>query len=340
MRTLLAAITLTAALAPRAARADGASSGKRVALEYSRGAGSEQCADEAQLRDDVGARLGYAPFDDASPTKLRVRLSREGATLRAAVELIDARGAVTGSRELSSTSCEELESATSLTMAMVIDPLGADAEPSTATAPALPPAAAPVAPPPTAPSVAASVIPAARDATLGAPPSDRPEVAPSSTRLRVGLSGVAGLGYAPAVGYGATLGVGIGLRSFSIDLEGRRDLPVTAVLGRGEATTSLLLANVVPCLHRGILSACGVASLGSMQSLGGRVASPSSRSALFVAVGARAGVEWPLSGSFALAARGEVLAPLIHTTLRLDGEDVWATPVLAGSLGVGLVAFF
>lgn len=319
--------------APAVAPADpGASS---VQLVYVRGSGTELCPDEETLRDDVGARLGYDPFDAEAKTKVIARITRESGALRGLVEVVDGEGSVTGSRVLSSTKndCTELASAMSLTISMVIDPLGKSRPSASASTSSPPPPPPKVEPRVIAPSPKGNGV----DDT-GAASFDRD--ARAGKRLRLGLVAVSALGFSPRVEYGASASIGLGFGSFSIDLEGRRDLPVTMPLGRGDATTSIFLATLAPCLHRGVFVGCALISAGSLQARGGGVDHPSTRGGFFSGLGVRGGVEWSVAPSLALVARVELLAPLVHTTLKLDGEEVWSTPALTASAGAGLIAFF
>ncbi len=338
MRSTLARAVLVCGLcAPAISHAEGTPATK-VRWSYERAAGTEQCPDEAKMRDDVAARLGYDPFDDSplsAARKVSAHIRRDGATLRATIEVIDASGAVTGSRELSSTKsdCSELASAVALTISMVIDPVGK--APTTASSPSS--SAAPT-PPPAAPPVvtAAPIVPPGDVPSQPSPPSAKEE-RPFRARVSFGAQGNVGL--MPGVGYGASAAVGLAWSSASIVLEGSMIAPTTRSFGRNDATTSLLLASAVPCLHRGVLRVCGVATAGSLRGSGGRP-EPMTASVLFLGAGLRAGAELPLGSGFAVYGQAEALAPLVHTTLRLEGEEVWSTAPLSGSLSGGVVAFF
>ncbi len=342
----MAAFSVFAAIAADAADAPRPS----VALSYTRDLGAEACPDEGTLRDGVAARLGYDPFDAKAKGKVRARIWRSSGSLRATIDVLDENGAVKGSRELTSAKndCEELASAMTLTISMVIDPLGKAPTLVSASASASASASSSAVPFTTS-STSAN---AGTSSTVEPPPPppsstvDRPPPAPPAKgdeparRFRVSAGGLGSLGVAPRMGGGFSAGIGIDFTTWSVDLEGRRDLPVTAALGRGTATTSLVTASVVPCLHRSVIAVCGVVSAGSLQASGGGVDQPTARSSLFLGAGVRAGVEWAALDTLAFYARFEVISPLIHATIRLDGDDVWSTPPVAGSLGGGLVAFF
>ena len=338
MRTLVSGIVVIAAgLLASLGRADAPAEARTVQLVYTRGAGADQCPDEEELRDGVAGRLGFDPFDASAKSKVSARIYKDGKTLRATVEVIDATGAVTGSRELSSTKndCVELASAMTLTISMVVDPLGKGPP----APPPLPtPSATPSSPPqPPPPEPVAPLVIAPPPRTIDTPPAPASE---ERTRLRLGLGGEGALGFAPRSSFGATAAIGLDLGTFSIDLEGRRDAPTTAAVGRGNITTAVSLASLVPCLHRRAVVVCAVASLGALQAKGGGVDVTSSQSSVFVGVGLRGGVEVPISKAFSLFARLEVLAPLIRTSVRLDGDEVWSAPTLSGSLGLGALVFF
>ena len=345
MRLLTAfGLAIAAGLCAPSARADAPADTKAVQLVYTRGPGAEHCPDEEQLRDGVSGRLGYDPFDATARSKVGARIAKDGKTLRATIEVIDATGMVTGSRQLSSTKndCTELASAMTLTISMVIDPIGkAPTAPPPATDTATVPPDEPSPPEAVAETIAPTPAPRVVDtgANAGANTGkEEPRVAP--VRLRLGVAGQGALGFAPRSSFGGAAAIGVDLRTFSLDLEGRRDAPTTVALGKGAITTSVLLASLVPCLHRGVAFGCAVVSLGSLQARGSGVDVTAAQSSVFLGAGLRGGLEVPISSLFSLVARLEVMAPLIRTTVRLDGDEVWSAPTLAGSLGLGAIAFF
>src|SRR6185503_8095001 len=118
----------------------------RAHLLYVREAGAERCPDEAQLRAQVAARLGYDPFSASAPSTISVTLRRSARGLLARIELVDRTGEVTGARSLTAPEpdCVALAQAVELAVSLAVDPLRFVAPP----APAARPPTVPVAPPP------------------------------------------------------------------------------------------------------------------------------------------------------------------------------------------------
>jgi quercetin dioxygenase-like cupin family protein len=61
---------------------------------------------------------------------------------------------------------------------------------------------------------------------------------------------------------------------------------------------------------------------------------------VFLAVGARVGLELPLGGILSAGAHADVLAPVTETVLRISGQPVWTSPAISGALGVTMGARF
>ncbi len=305
-------------------------------LVYERGAGADACPDEAGLRRDVAARLGHDPFVESADRTVSARIVRDGAKLRGTIELLDAAGKVNGARALESKQfdCKELASAMSLAISLALDPLaGAPPKPSasvsvTASASASPvvSASASALPPPPRPPPAPSAAP------LPAPPPDR--------GLRVSLGVFGGAGFAPSPNLGFSAAVGYRTARWSLEVEGRRDLPSTSTLGVGTVTSSILGFSLVPCLVRGPLGICALITVGALQASGGDVATPRSEAALWAAAGIRLSLQWTLWGPLAVGLHADGLAPFMRSTLKLNGEEVYSTSSVAGTLGLRFVVHF
>jgi hypothetical protein len=242
--------------APRSAR-----------LEYKRAEGADHCPDERAIRSAVATRLGYDPFRSDAPRIVSATIGRSGQTLRADVTLSDASGAVTGTRQLSSTQndCSELVAAMTLAISIAIDPQSQlrpppppagsppapapDGRPGAGPAPAAqgerppatpapgppapgPPAPGPPAPSPPAPSPPAPSPPASWSAGPSAAPLPRPSSAPQAPpeeplRLRAGVGGLVAAGASPGIGVGFAARIGLRKGALSAAIEGRADLPTS-----------------------------------------------------------------------------------------------------------------
>jgi RNA polymerase sigma-70 factor (ECF subfamily) len=87
--------------------------------------------------------------------------------------------------------------------------------------------------------------------------------------------------------------VRLGMGSLGLELRG--DAPATAVgVDGGHATVAIFAATAAPCAHAGPLFVCVLGSVGWLEASGARVQVPRSGSALFPAVGPRAGLDVPL----------------------------------------------
>jgi len=308
-------------------------------LAYERGPGADACPDEAGLRRDVAARLGHDPFVEVADRTVAARIVRDGSTLRGTIELKDASGKVTGARALESKQldCKELASAMSLAISLALDPLaGAPPKPSasasTPVSASAPASIAPSAPP------SASAPPLASAPAPALPPEPQPPHPHHG--LRVSLGAFGGFGFAPQTNLGLVAAVGYRAPRWSLDLEGRRDLPTTAEVGAGTATSSILGVTLVPCIVRGPMGLCALLAFGALQASGGDVVTPRSDTAFWAAAGVRLAADVPLWGPIAIGLHADALAPFVRTTLRLNGEDVYSTSAVAGAIGARVAVHF
>jgi hypothetical protein len=309
-----------------------------VRLTYSQPAG-DACPDERALRGAVAARLGYDPGaapGEPAPT-LRVTIVRQAGGFVARAEIRDAAGRLTWERPaLTDMDCRHLVDVLGLTLAIALDPGATGSEPP---APAASPPIVPELPPAT---------PAPESPPTPPAPSARPQV-------RLGIR--AGLAVATLPRPSATMAADFGVvwPYFSIAIEARADLPVTADVDHGARIhASILAASLVPCGRWRWLVACGVVSVGALRLAGVTAGVPANEwtssegSAAYFAAGPRLALEWPIPSLplLALQAAGEVLVTVhpVAATRTPDGgkmpEAVWTTPPFAGSLGAGVAVRF
>jgi hypothetical protein len=303
-----------------------------VRLLYDRGPGTERCPEPDELRAAVAARLGYEPFREDAATVVAAAVSLRGRVLRAQIELRAASGEVVGAREIESpeNDCSELASAVALAISIAIDPRSATRP--IPTAPASRAAASPAA-------VAKAPGPGARPAERTAPvPAAKPA---EPVRFRGGLDALAAFGAAPKPAFGALLFAGIRWRALSVGIEGRADLPAgTRAPGGSQVSAMLLAGTLAPCVHWWATMACGLVSVGALQSTNEGAAGSKQTTTPFVAAGGRFGVEVAIVST--LSARGHVdlLGAATRTILAVDGITAWRTPPLGGALGAGLLWSF
>src|SRR5262249_14914545 len=103
---------------------------------------------------------------------------------------------------------------------------------------------------------------------------------------------------------------------------------------------SLLVGSLVPCLHRGVFAGCGLITGGALRGGGQGLADQQQVTAPFFALGLRGMVEVPLAGVVHGAIHTDLLAPLVQTTLRVSGQEVWTSPAVSGAVGLAVGAHF
>jgi len=292
----------------------------RAQLVVERAAGAESCPDARGLSDAVGARLGYEPFADAAELRIRVRFGRSDCALRGTVEAFDREGTPKGEKKIESKrgDCGEVAQAVTLTIAILLDPKTGLVKPPSETKPEPDPLAPP--PPPEKPPEP--------------PPAPPPSIVP-----RVRVSAIGSVGAEPAASIAGRVAIGVAVRRFSVDAELRADLPRDATANDKKVTTGLLLGALALCIRSGIAEGCVVGSAGALSS-DAEKGSPKNDSSFHLAVGPRLGVVVPLTGILSLQAYGEVPFVLTRTTVHVDGDEVWTTPLVSALLGLGLEVRF
>jgi hypothetical protein len=317
--------------------ASAAAQDARAHLVYERDDSAAACPDEAALRDAVAARLGYVPFVDEGATArtVRVTVRRSGRRTVADIEVLDG-GVRSGARQIGARgragSCP-IDDALVLAVSLAIDPMTL--------------AAASTAPPPEEVPVCPSPEPCAECAACPPPPPPPPvepcptcESPPASRglRARLSLAPVFALAPLPFPTGGLRIGGGARMEAFSFDLELRGDLPTTGgdAEGRTVNATWLSLA-VVLCGHLDVVSLCGLVTSGILIGWGGGVDLPRTDATGFSTLGARAGVEVPVSGDVAVTVSADAGYVLTPTDLVVDGRTLHTTSPVVASLAAGVV---
>ena len=96
---------------------------------------------------------------------------------------------------------------------------------------------------------------------------------------------------------------------------------------------------MAPCYALSSLRLCGLASIGAVTAEGsGATEETGSASSVYVALGARAALDQPLSSAFSLRVHADALAPATRTTVRAGDIVLWTTPALSAALGIALAA--
>jgi hypothetical protein len=305
--------------------------GERARLELTRDPGAASCPDAEALANAVASRLGYDPFDPEADLRMSVHFLREGSLLRGVVEMRTAVGEPKGDRALASSAadCQELAEATALTISILLDPrsgLG-PRPPRAPTAPT--PAEVPDLSHPSDPT-------ASPGATAVVPPSPKKEGAP--VRPRFIARGTGSIGLLPSLTGGLLAGVGFETGRWSLDAELRIDASSSKEVDGHEVSASFFAGGLAPCLTLfGPLRACGVVVLGSVQAnVAG--ASEGRQNAFMLLLGPRLGGALPLTSWLSLDAHVDLLFAPTQLTVEVDtNQHEWATPLVSGLLGAGLV---
>jgi hypothetical protein len=307
-------------------------------LVYVKGPGADGCPGEQALRAAVATRLGYDPFFAWAHDTLFVEITRTEATFRVEIKLVADDNTRRGARELAvkGDDCSTVIDAIGLSASLTIDPSSIMGTPQAAS-PA-PPGTGPPAPPergePTVEEHPMAILPSAPAPSVESPPTlSRPK--PLAGYVGAGAAG--SLGTAPSAALGATLLAGLRWRSFSLDGEGRADLPATGNANGGTTLTSWrFVAAAVPCGHLGFAFGCAIASGGALGATS-TARLPATAYAPWWSAGVRAGVELPLTPSLSWRAYAELMALLAPTTLTIDGRTAYPFKPLSESVGVVLV---
>ncbi len=277
-----------------------------VRLSYSLGAGAERCPTEEALREAVAARLGRDPFGEDGDA-IAVHVEREGKELVAVIEMGGG-----GRRRLASraTDCAELAAAIQLAVAITIDTLDLTRKPPTPQSPPEPelPPELPPEPP-------------------LAPPDE-----PRAFAFWGAIGGVAAVAAAPVPSAGFTATLQGRWERFSLDVGGRVDVPASS----GHVATSLVVADVAPCVRYLQLGLCALVAAGAQEGQAVGLLNPQTVRKPYVGAGVRALAELELSQHLALHFHAELIGALAQTELLVDNAVVWTTPPLSVAAGLEL----
>jgi hypothetical protein len=302
-------------------------------LVYSRGAEALTCPTEEAVRSAVATRLGYDPFFPWAPTTVVVDVEGANQRFRADVRLIDEHGLVRGARHLETkgSECAELMAAMALTISLVVDPLSL-------TSPAAPsepedPSREPVAPTP--PSATPSSALPSEFASAGAPLASRPAPPPEKIHTYFGAGVLGSLGTAPDFSFGGDAFFGARLRAFSLELDARGEVPVSASTPAGTVRSERLMGSLVPCVHVGVGVFCGVGSLAWVHAAGSADRAEDG-SAFAAALGLRAGIELKLASIVWVRPYVDLLGELLRPNLQ-SATGQYRFPPVSGNLGAALL---
>jgi hypothetical protein len=296
-------------------------------LAYARSVDAAACPDEPALRKAVAARFGYDPFFPWAQQTVIVQVWRDHGRYASRIQVIDERGLMRGTRELTSddADCSDLFDATALAISIALDASIANTPP-----PSSPP------PSPNPPPEPLAVLPLPVPVMVDrAPPPTPPRRGPG---FALGLDTVETAGLAPKVSPGLAIfgEVRGGAVSFGLEVRLGASLPSNVYPPTARIEAAQAVVGLVPCAHWGPVFACAVGEFGWFQAWGAGLAHDGSNGLPFAAVGARLGAHVPLSSSLYVRLYAEATVDLDRPELELDDESVWLAPPFAGSLGAGL----
>jgi hypothetical protein len=291
------------------------------------------CPGRTVLAEQVAARVGYDPIDEASETAASVRIVEEAGEFRATIVV---RGATPQDgragegadrvfrRTLASKDCRELVGAVALPLAAYVDPILGSSPRAV---------------------VPARTHPAPTEAVedpFQLPPDPeeraRPERAePSATGSRFAVSAAAAfaLGLAPSASLGPRIGLSWETRRLRVGLEGRADLSLSTRSARGaELSASLVGGAFVPCMHTGTLFACGELALGRYEARAVANGASWADGTLFGALGVRVGASLA-AGPLALEVYAFASSPLSRVDFVVGGDPVFRTAPIFGGVALG-----
>lgn len=325
---------------PLPAEAQDPSESPAARLEYSVADGMENCPSMEGVRARIAAHLGYDPIRDDAERNVSLSLRMRDGLALAAIEISNP-GDQPRLRELAGEGCEALVASAVLTLAIAIDPTGAGAPDSqTHNDDARRGTSVNESGRTQSPVATDNEVPPFKKGTgsdgtvRGAAPSDDPLI----------LSGMAGalgsVGAAPQATPGFTAAFAFRWDALEVGIGGRNDFSATVRGEGGEATGSVLAAELTGCGFLSPLFGCGIAQAGAFFGSGDDFATNESITKVYVAVGVRAGVELPLVRPLHFRIYIDGLAPLARTDLLVAETRVWRMPAFSGAMGFQLVLRF
>ncbi len=299
-------------------------------LVYVRGAGTETCPPEADLRKAVAVRLGYDPFFPSAQKTVVAEIARAPAGYRGKVRIVADDGTVRGERELSTKGddCGELTSAIALAVSIALDDLD---EPG----PKEPPAAESTPPPPPPPEEPPPPPPSAASPAPRETPSPKP--APPAMDFALSLGPSISFGTAPGPSPGLGLAAMLRWTRVALRLDLRGELPADrAIDATGRVATNIALALPSFCFRFGLPFACAGMGPGIVWSRTSEITRPASDQAFILLAAGRFGLDVPLGTRLYIEPAFDIGANLIPHEVKVDGVTVYEMSPVWGTLGLHL----
>jgi hypothetical protein len=312
---------------------------RRVRLHVSRGVGAERCPDAEALRETVRGRLGYDPFTDPPTARVELAFVRHGGWLVAELRVGGLEETPSTPRVLRTRAmgCETLGASSALALSLAIDALPESPPAVSATAVSAPAVSAPAVSAPVVSAVSAPVVSAVTAAPVVAPPAVTPPARPERG-WELGADALMAVNLAPQLSFGARVNAeyrfGLGRVTFGV----MAFAPVALRETNGSVRVSAYLGTVGACVGVSVVSGCLLVAGGALRGEGFDVGIAHDAVTPFFLAGLRLALETPRVGPFRGRLTAELLAPMTPTTHRIDARDVWETPPVAATVGLGVSA--
>lgn len=309
---------------------------RRVRLHVSRGVGAERCPDAEALRETVRGRLGYDPFTDPPTARVELAFVRHGRWLVAELRVGGLEETPSTPRVLRTRAmgCETLGASSALALSLAIDALPESPPAPVVSAPVV---AAPVVAAPVVSAPVVSAVPIAPATPVAPPPVVTPPARPERG-WELGADALMAVNLAPQLSFGARVNAeyrfGLGRVTFGV----MAFAPVALREANGSVRVSAYLGTVGACVGVSVVSGCLLVAGGALRGEGFDVGIAHDAVTPFFLAGLRLALETPRVGPFRGRLTAELLAPMTPTTHRIDARDVWETPPVAATVGLGVSA--
>jgi hypothetical protein len=292
------------------------------------------CPDAETFQRAVAERLGRTPFTVDAGRTLAVKFSGQSGAFRADLKVIEESGALKGQRTLTSTAqdCSELAGSVALAVALIIDPLLATRPPPQQPDEALP---QPPPPPPDTPNEQ-PLAPPPPQAQVEQPAPPKPVETPRPYSVLLGGGLAATLFQVPTPSAGLGGWVSFEGESWAAGL--RIEVGAPAGAAYGTSTVMMMVADASPyaCYKWRSLGACGLLRAGTQIAWANGPPNATSGVAPELAVGVEPFVDLKLRDALRLRFRLGAQVNLAAASLKVEGVEVYRTPLATLWLGLDL----
>jgi hypothetical protein len=306
-----------------------------IKLEVERARGALSCPDQATISKGVVERLGYDPFGNPVERVVVASLdgSSEGYSATVTLQGVDGRRLGRQALNYEIDNCEELALVIEFAIAVAIDPQAVIPQSATREASARGQQPGPGA-------TVAAPLPPLEDPRVEKPSAVSGELTQEPPRFdgRLSVAASAAFQAAPTTVPALEVGLELHLPRASLGLGVRGNFAGHENASEGSITTSLLVAELVPCFHLGVLGACGLIDAGVRRSAGIGLTPAHTVSDPYFALGARVAVDLAITRWLWVRPQLDLWIPTTGTTLTVAGTRVWDSPAVSPAAGIALVA--